>query len=252
MADQSGAKPPAPDPRRAVLTTDQVRAFTDRAPRCTVRVAVICQPPGLPDVVETQLVNVSRSGMFLASRNLLEIGTVVEFQYSLDDGVVVLQGTAEVMRVSEGTDGERGMGLRFTALDEESRRMVDRIVEVNSREPPASGDTPGAGATAVGKLVTYGHGSLRIVLSAATAPYFTYNPLLHIGIGGCFVPAASDVPLGTGYQLDIVDAAGHLLLRCKAKVAAKQEQRIGIRLIDVERDALLRLRAEIAKLAPTA
>jgi hypothetical protein len=101
-----------------------------------------------------------------------------------------------------------------------------------------------------GRAVEYGHGTVRIVLSSATAAYFTYNPLMHIGIGGCFIPADGDVPLGTGYQLDIVDEAGLLLLRCKARVAAKQERRIGIRLVDIDRASLLKLRAEIAKLGP--
>jgi hypothetical protein len=75
---------------------------------------------------------------------------------------------------------------------------------------------------------------------------------MHIGIGGCFIPAEADIPLGTGYQLDIVDAKGQLVLRCKARVAAKQERRIGVRFIDVDRSAMLKLRGEIAKLAPAA
>ena len=59
-------------------------------------------------------------------------------------------------------------------------------------------------------------------LTAATAGFFTYNPLLHVGVGGCFLPAETDVPLGTGYQLDILDGSERVIMRCKAKVAAKQ------------------------------
>src|SRR5262245_17746336 len=116
MPDQSGVKPGAPDRRHDSLSTDEVRVFTDRAPRCKVRIAVLCHPPGALGAVETQLVNVSRSGMFLSTPHLLAIGTTVEFQFSLDDGVVVLRGTAEVVRRTE--TGEPGMGLRFAALDE--------------------------------------------------------------------------------------------------------------------------------------
>jgi hypothetical protein len=86
-------------------------------------------------------------------------------------------------------------------------------------------------------------------LTAATASFFTYNPLLHVGIGGCFIPAESDVPLGTAYQLDILDGADRLLLRCRAKVAAKQDRFIGLRFLDVERSVLQALRAEVAKLS---
>jgi hypothetical protein len=246
---------------RPALTTAEVRAFIDRAPRCKVRVHVLFQPVGKPagpqpagasENVETQLVNLSRSGMFLASRGtLLDVGVTVEFQFTIDDGVVVLKGTAEVMRLA--LDGERGMGLRFIDLDDESRQLIDRIVDANSREPvpvPYEEDDTIRTLMPGGRAVEYGHGTVRIVLSSATAAYFTYNPLMHIGIGGCFIPADGDVPLGTGYQLDIVDEAGLLLLRCKARVAAKKERRIGIRLVDIDRASLLKLRAEIAKLGP--
>jgi hypothetical protein len=235
--------------RRPALSTDEVRAFIDRAPRCRVRIQVLYQPPGLGESVETELVNLSRSGMFLASHGrLLDAGVVVRFQFALDEGLVVVHGTAEVARLS--LEGERGMGLRFVDLDEGTRALVDRIVDASSREPAPvpfeEEDT--VRSPSGGRAVEYGHGTVRITLSPATAGYFTYNPLLHIGIGGCFIPAEADVPLGTGYQLDVIDEHGQLLLRCKARVAAKQERRIGVRLIDVDRDQLLKLRAEIAKL----
>jgi hypothetical protein len=273
MSDDGAAKPTAAP--RAGFTTDEVRAFTDRAPRCKVRIQVLCAPPGANNLVETQLVNLSRSGMFLAAQGpLLSIGEPVEFQFSLDDEVVMLKGAAEVVRVE--LEGERGMGLRFLALDQASRELVDRIVDMNSRDPvpvPFEAEISTRQALPGLRAVEYGHGSVRIVLSAATAAYFTYNPLMHIGIGGCFIPTEADVPLGTGYQLDIVDAGGHLILRCKGKVAAKQEtpgaadkpladkssdpsspatgKRIGLRLIDVDRAAMQKLRAEIARLGAT-
>jgi hypothetical protein len=237
---------------RPALTTDEVRAFIDRAPRCKVRIHVLYQPPGIAESVETQLVNLSRSGMFLASRGkLLDIGVVVEFQFQLDDGFVVMKGTAEVARLS--LQSERGMGLRFVDLDDEARELVDRIVDANSREPapvPFEEEDTIRQSTPGGRAVEYGHGTVRITLSGATAAYFTYTPLMHIGIGGCFIPAEGDVPLGTGYQLDIVDAKGQIVLRCKGRVAAKQERRIGIRFVDVDRASLLKLRGEIAKLGP--
>jgi hypothetical protein len=241
---------------RPALTTDQVRAFIDRAPRCKVSIHVLAQPIGGPaspdDNVETQLVNLSKSGMFLASRGkLLDVGAVVEFSFRLDDGLVVMQGTAEVARVS--LHGERGMGLRFRDLDGDSRLLVERIVEMNSRDPvpvPYEEEDTARTAAPGERAVEYSHGTVRVTLTAATAAYFTYNPLMHIGIGGCFIPAEGDVPLGTGYQLDIVDEQRHILLRCKARVVAKQEKRIGIRLLDVDRAELLKLRAEIAKLGP--
>jgi hypothetical protein len=247
---------------RPALTTDEVRAFIDRAPRCKVQIQVIAHPigptgpdpetPAASETVETHLVNLSLSGMFLASRGkLLDVGVTVGFQFALDDGLVVMKGTAEVVRLA--LSGERGMGLRFVDLDPDTRRLVDRIVDANSREPvPVPYEEEDTIRTALPgqRAVEYGHGTIRITLTSATAGYFTYNPLMHIGIGGCFIPADADVPLGTGYQLDIVDAKGQLVLRCKGRVAAKQERRIGIRLVDLDRESLLKLRSEIAKLGP--
>ena len=116
------------------------------------------------------------------------------------------------------------MGLRFISLDGAGRELVDRLVEagVGAPEVPTA---PGYAAAAV----EFEHGSVRVRLSAATAVYFTYNPLLHIGVGGCFLPADSDVPLGTGYQVDILDPRDQLLVRCRAKVAAKQDRWVGLR-----------------------
>jgi hypothetical protein len=231
MADDSGGKTPSSP--RSVLSADEVRAFTDRAPRCRVSVAVMCTPGESGPAIEAELVNVSGSGMFVTSRKLFDIGTEVGFEFKLDDGVVALRGVAEVVRREL-----RGMGLRFVKLDEAGPELVARLVEVSAAHalPAPAG-------------VEFGHGSIRVKLSPSTARFFTYNPLLHIGVGGCFLPADGTIPLGTGYELNVVDADDKLLLRCKAKVAATQDGRVGLRFIEVERERLQALRARVAALA---
>ena len=136
------------------------------------------------------------------------------------------------------------MGLRFVMLDGAARSLVQRLIEAGDAAPEIP-TAPGFAPPAV----EFEHGSVRVRLTAATASFFTYNPLLHVGIGGCFLPAETDVPLGTGYQMDILDGEDRLLVRCKAKVAAKQDRWIGVRFLEIERSALQALRAEIAKLA---
>jgi hypothetical protein len=241
--DSGGAPPPTATGKRSALSQDEVRAFADRAPRCKVSLDVLCTIPDDgegQEVLEAELVNVSGSGMLLASARPLVVGSVVEFQFRLD-GEVALTGRAEVVRtVSEPPR----MGLRFVGLDEAGRTLVQRVVEASAAAPEVP-TTPGFAPPAV----EFDHGSVRVRLTAATASFFTYNPLLHVGVGGCFLPAEADVPLGTGYQLDILDGADRLLVRCKAKVAAKQDRWIGVRFLDIERSALQALRAEIAKLA---
>src|SRR5665213_714340 len=230
-----------------VLTNDEIRAFPVRAPRARVSVAVPCLPAGaLPSqAIEAELVNISRSGMFVATAERFAVGTTVEFSFKLDDELLALQGRAEVVR--HGAENIVGMGLRFVALDEAAERLVARVIDASLGVPEAPPGDSRSGAVSAGR-VSYDHGSIRVALSAATKHYFTQNPLLHIGVGGCFLPALADVPLGTGYQLDIVDGTGKLVLRCKAKVAAKQDPQIGLRLVDVDRAALQSLRGEIAKL----
>jgi len=178
--------------------------------------------------------------MLLATAQPLDVGAVVEFAFKLDDGLVALSGRAEVVRtISEPPR----MGLRFVRLDGTALSLVQRMVEAAEAAPEVP-TAPGFAPPAV----AFDHGSIRVRLTAATASFFTYNPLLHVGVRGCFLPAEEDVSLGTGYQLDILDEGDRLLLRCKAKVAAKQDRWIGLRFLDVERNALQTLRAEIAKL----
>ncbi len=247
MGHDSGGSPPAPlTGKRLALSGDEVRAFTERARRCMVSLEVLCTMPGEGEgegveAVEAQLINISSSGMLLASRQRLPVGAVVDFEFKLDEVLIALSGRAEVVRaVSEPPR----MGLRFVMLDAAARSLLEQLVEVGETTPEIP-TTPGYAPPAV----EFDHGTVRVRLTGATASFFTYNPLLHVGIGGCFLPAESDVPLGTGYQVDILDAGDRLLVRCKAKVAAKQNQWIGLRFLDIERGALQALRAEVAKLS---
>jgi len=244
MGHDSGDGPPATATvKRSALSPDEVRAFADRAPRCTVSLQVLCTVPADRDdseILEAVLVNVSSSGMLLASAQGLQVGAVVEFEFKLDDGLVALAGRAEVVRtISEPPR----MGLRFVTLDDAAQSLVQRLVEASDAAPEVP-TAPGFAPPGV----EFDHGSIRVRLTAATAPFFTYNPLLHVGVRGCFLPAEEDVPLGSGYQLDILDERDQLLLRCKAKVAAKQDRWVGLRFMDIGRNALQALRVEIARL----
>jgi len=246
MGQDSGDAPPATattPAKRSALSADEVRAFTERAPRCTVAMQVLCTIPDEnqgSEFVEAELVNVSSSGMLLANAQL-PVGSVVDFQFMLDDRLVALAGRAEVVRsVAEPPR----MGLRFVTLDEAAQTLVRQLVAVSDAAPEIP-TTPGFAPAAV----EFDHGTVRVRLNAATATFFTYNPLLHVGVGGCFLPAETDVPLGTGFQMDILDGSDRVVMRCKAKVAAKQDRWIGLRFLDFERSALQALRAEIAKLA---
>jgi len=292
-------------------------------------VPVRCRFPSIIDFVETQSVNVSREGMYLRCDAPPEVGSRIDFDVSLDDGYVLLKGSGIVVRVV--TTGDKGLGMRFVDLDDHSRKLINRIVEVNLDEgklptlpldfsrpvpaPPVSFPLPAANAAPPApfppsptspniaapalpvapaapsvprstqtrvpaaavpaassgphatqpqraaapasaaapapavKPIQIGDGKLRVVLSAATAAFFSYNPLLNIRMGGFFIPVEEEVPLGTTYKVEIVDAQNQTLVTGKGKVVARQELRIGIRLSDVDKDALGRLQALVGKLA---
>jgi uncharacterized protein (TIGR02266 family) len=231
-----------------------------RDPRVAVVVPVRYRYQSFIDFIESQSVNISRSGMFLASEQGLPMGTTIEFELTLADGVPLLKGKGEVVRTSVAP---RGLGVRFLHIDDASRRLIERIVQINLQEgkrPTVTFDFSEPeqvanlqnlqGATRVSAGLEFSGRSLRIQINPGTAGYFTNNPLLNIRLGGFVVPAQDDVALGTIYSVTIEDMASVVLWTGKGKVVAKHEMRLGVRLADVPREVLARLQAEVTKLAP--
>lgn len=225
--------------------------------RARVAMPVMCRFESVLDFVAMQSMNISATGMFIETDAPAPIGSRIAFDFSLNDGFTLLRGTADVMRVV--TAGPvNGMGVRFVELDDASQSLIQRIIAVNSQEGRSSTLTfdfsrsPTAHAMAVVQdpppaPIQFNGRSLRVVLGPLTAGAFTQNPLLNVRSGGFFVPAEEDVPLGTIFQVEIVDAAGRIVTSGKGKVVAKQDLRVGIRLAEVDKDGMARLRAEIDK-----
>jgi uncharacterized protein (TIGR02266 family) len=232
-----------------------------RDPRAAVSVPVRYRYQSFIDFVETQSMNVSRSGMFIASKApaTVPIGTAIDFEFSLADGYQLLRGKAEVVRISTTPPG---VGVRFHMLDEPSRKLIDRIVEINAEEgkrptvaldfaEPQRAITNSRGQPALSPGVEFNGRDLHVEINPGTAPYFTNNPLLNIRLGGFVVPSPEDVPLGTIYAVTIYDAQRTVLWNGRGKVVAKHEARLGIRLSEVPKDVLGRLQGEVMKAAPS-
>jgi uncharacterized protein (TIGR02266 family) len=236
-----------------------------RDPRVAVSVPVNLRYESILDFHELQSVNISRSGMFLACADPRPVGTIVDFELALADGLSLLRGKGEVVRVTSTPIA--GMGVRFRELDEEARRFLDRVAQVNQEEGRSAAisldfDSPSAsltasgptstlrGATAVQPGLSVNGRDLHVKLTPATAGYFSNNPLLNIRLGGFVVPCDENVPLGAVFDVVIESFEGHALFTGKGKVVAKQEHRLGIRLADVDKALLARLQAEIARLTP--
>ena len=70
--------------------------------------------------------NVSRSGVFIRARQPLPVGTRVNLVFSvLMDGVEVVEGVGEVVRVH---DDPPGMGVVFTELSNTSQAIIERLL----------------------------------------------------------------------------------------------------------------------------
>ena len=233
---------------------------TSREPRTGVIAPVRIRYHSILDFAETQSINISRSGMFIATSEVFKVGNVVEFEFILSDGFALLKGAAEVVRLSNDPPG---MGVKFLQLDGGSKSLIERIVDVNIREgkrptvgsefinPDSAGAMPAmVGDKPIGDGVAFAGRTLQVQITPATAGYFVYNPLLNIRLGGFVVPGIEDAPLGTLYDVALVSLDGRTLFKGKGKVVAKHEQRLGIRLVDVDKITLSTLQGEVAKMAP--
>ena len=247
-------RPAAPAPARSLTPRDQ---------RSAVVVPVRFKYESIIDFVETQSVNISKSGMFVLTTDMLPVGSQLEFEIGLADGFQLLKGKAEVVRVS--STPPRGLGMRFIKVEESSQKLISRIVEVNEEEGKKSTvplDFAAAEPTGQSKSFAAAPGSgnagvvwrdqeVSIQLNMATVSYFVYNPLLNIRLGGFVVPADKEVPLGTIYSVAITSPSGASLFSGKGKVVAKHEKRLGIRLTEVDKAVLARLQAEVNRLVPS-
>jgi uncharacterized protein (TIGR02266 family) len=84
-------------------------------------------------------VNISRGGLFINTRNPLEVGTVVRLIVSLPDAAFPFDLTGRVIRVhppSTAGDHVAGMGLEFIDIDDEKRLRLERFVERLRKELP--------------------------------------------------------------------------------------------------------------------
>ncbi len=90
--------------------------------------------------------NVTRGGIFLASRSPYPVGAVVGFEVALMQGPPLLHGTGKVTWVREYDPQEpqraHGMGVQFLQVDPDCRPLLRRLLDhkaIPARFTPASG-----------------------------------------------------------------------------------------------------------------
>jgi uncharacterized protein (TIGR02266 family) len=83
--------------------------------------------------------NVTRGGIFLASRAPHPVGMVIAFEVSLTQGPSLLLGTGMVKWVREYNPEEpqraHGMGVQFLKLDPTCKPMLDRLLDYKAMPP---------------------------------------------------------------------------------------------------------------------
>lgn len=101
--------------------------------------------PDLETFVEKYAPNVTRGGIFLASRDPRPVGAVLRFEVLLRLGAPVLSGEGRVTWVKEFNPAEPhrpyGMGVQFLYVDPDARPVLDRLLkkkELSKSAPQAT------------------------------------------------------------------------------------------------------------------
>jgi len=96
--------------------------------------------------VERFAPNVTRGGIFLASKTPRPVGDVFPFEVQLANGQVALSGEGKVIWIKEFNPAEpqrpHGMGVQFTRVDPGSRETLNRILRAKGAGPAGSGPRP--------------------------------------------------------------------------------------------------------------
>lgn len=87
----------------------------------------------LEDFIERYSNDISRGGVFIKAKKPLAVGTLLKFEFLLQDQSTLIHGVGRVVwRRDESeadSDNPAGMGIKFIKMDPESRSVVQRIVE---------------------------------------------------------------------------------------------------------------------------
>jgi uncharacterized protein (TIGR02266 family) len=102
--------------------------------------------PDLDTFVEKYAPNVTRGGIFLASRHPRPVGEVLRFEVLLREGAPVLSGKGRVTWVKEFNPDEPhrpyGMGVQFVALDPAAKPILERLLKKKETTRPSGPQPP--------------------------------------------------------------------------------------------------------------
>jgi uncharacterized protein (TIGR02266 family) len=101
----------------------------DDGPRIEKRVTINKEFESFDAFVHEYVTNVSRSGVFIRSKEPLPIGTEVDLTFTvIMDDVQTIEGAGQVVRVQ---DDPPGMGVAFTKLTKYSEDLLVRLLTLH-------------------------------------------------------------------------------------------------------------------------
>jgi uncharacterized protein (TIGR02266 family) len=108
-------------------------ADTRKDRRAPVSLKVRFKSATVDEFIEHYCKDVSRGGIFIKSSQPMAIGTLLKFQFQLKDESSLIKGVGRVVWTRSPEDAvadqPAGMGIKFIKMDNESRAIVDRIVD---------------------------------------------------------------------------------------------------------------------------
>lgn len=126
-----------------------------------VKLTIKFKADTLEEFVERYGVYVSQGGIFVRTKKPLSVGSLVDFEFKLQNGGALLKGMGTVVWTREHDPARRGapagMGLRYDSLDDESNTILGKLLalkNVNKEKNVASGTEESAvtGGTSPGGL----------------------------------------------------------------------------------------------------
>jgi Tfp pilus assembly protein PilZ len=94
--------------------------------RLQERVTINKEFDSFDQFIEEYVTNISRSGVFIKTREPLPIGTEVDLRFTvIMDDIETIEGVGEVVRVESDP---AGMGIVFRKLASYSQRLIEKLL----------------------------------------------------------------------------------------------------------------------------
>jgi hypothetical protein len=98
----------------------------DRKERRDARVTINKEFESFDAFIQEYVTNISRTGVFIKSKNPLPVGTEVNLRFTvIMEDIETVDGIGEVVRVE---DNPPGMGVVFREIGAYSKALIDRLL----------------------------------------------------------------------------------------------------------------------------